>query len=137
MTISEIKQDLFNWFVNHDSFSLDTDFDELYVLIAKKDQPFQKSLIKKAMEGYVAQNIVVPIEAHGKEMLWVLTKPLEQYSQTIELTFPTILNLSKLINEYCDSVKNKESKVDPLNITESAIQDLIVITHGVLTGVAE
>jgi hypothetical protein len=133
MTLADIKNDLFTWFGSHDAFSLDENFDELYVLIPNEEKAFVKAAIEKALQEYEEQKVVVKVE-HSKKKTWVLDKPLERYSQTIELTYPTLVALTKFVNEYCDSIKNKEAKVNPLNVTERDVASVLVIASQSLMG---
>ena len=135
MTLTDIKTDLFNFFGSHDSFSIEENFDqlsELNIIISKEEKPLMKALIVKALESFEEQKIVVKIDILGKKQIWILDKPLAQYSQTLELSAPVLLLITKLINDYCDQVKNQEAKVDPLNIQERDINSLLLIINQLL-----
>jgi len=136
MDLSTVRTDLFAYFSTHDTFSLDEDFDKLYPLTNKAETPLQKALIEKALEEYVTQKIVSFLQFKVGDLpkkVWVLDKPIEQYSQTIDLNYPTLLGLTNLINNYCDQIKNKSAKVNPLNVQEKDINSLLLIVHEALT----
>jgi len=138
MDLTTVKTDLFAFFGTHDTFSLEENFDDLYLLTNKEEKPFKAALIEKALEEYVAQKMVALIkfiDQDGKEKkAYVLEKPLEQYEQSLSLTYPTLLGLTNLINNYCDEIKNKSAKVNPLNVTEKDINSLLLIVHQTLMG---
>ena len=138
MDLSTVKTDLFSFFGTHDTFSLEENFDDLYMLTNKEEKPFKAALIEKALEEYVEQKIVALIQFTDKEgkdkKVWVLAKPIEQYNQTLELSYPTLAGLTNLINNYCDQIKNKTAKVNPLNIQEKDINSLLLIVHQTLMG---
>ena len=131
MYLTDVKTDLFTFFGTHDSFSLLDNFDDLYILCEKEKKDLTKGLITKALEEYEQQKIVVKV-IHDNKTTWVLDKPLERYSQTIELSYPTLASLTKIVNNYCEETKNKDAKVNPLDIQERDIQSLIVLVHQAL-----
>ena len=131
MTLNDVKADLFAFFGTHDTFSMNDNFDDLYILSENKG--LDQGLLKKALKEYEEQKIVSAIE-YDNVKTWVLEKPLQKYSQTIELTYPTLASLTKLINDYCAQTKNNEAKVNPLAVEEKDIQSLIVLVHQALGG---
>lgn len=131
MNLTDIKRDIFGWFTTHEMFSIDDNFDELYVLTAKKDKPFQKALVEKALEEFENQ-LAVKIEHDEGKKTWVLEKPLDQYSQPIELSCVTVSTMSKMINDYCEQLGEPESKMNPLAASEKDVQTLCVIIHKLL-----
>lgn len=56
-----------------------------------------------------------------------MNKPLEQYVQSLELHHSTIAAIVNLVNSYCDTIEDNEHRVDPLNILEKDIQNLIIL----------
>jgi len=125
MTLSDVKNDLFVFFGKKDMFSIEENFDDLYIL--SEDKELDTALIEKALEEYVNQKMVSLVTTAKNKKIWVLEKSLDKYTQTVELTYPTLVTLTKVINNYCDQLKNDQSRVDALNVQEKDVQSLIVL----------
>lgn len=135
MNLNEVKSSLFAFFANNDTFTLTnkSDFEKIFFL--SENKPLEGQMIKAVLKEFETANIVTDVTYYNKEVLvkcWVLNKPIQQYSQSIELTYPTLEAITKLINEYCLQAKIPQSMVDPLAIKEADIQSLIVMTHSAL-----
>lgn len=135
MNLNEVKSSLFSFFANNDTFTLSnkSDFEKIFFL--SQNRPLEVRMICAAFKEFEKANLVTDVTYYNKEALikcWVLNKPLHQYSQSIELTYPTLEAMTKLINEYCLQAKIPQSIVDPLAIKEADIQSLIVMTHSAL-----
>ena len=59
--------------------------------------------------------------------IWVLKKSFDTLSQTVELTPETCLSISTLVNGFCDVIDNTADKVDPKDITEKDVKNLLFV----------
>jgi hypothetical protein len=63
----------------------------------------------------------------GGEDYWVLVKPLESFSQTLEISGLLAAGISSIINEMCQALGSESEKCDCMNITEKDLKNLIYI----------
>ncbi len=130
MNIQSAKNLLFDYFKNHDTFNLNDDFNK--IVIVTETPEMDKGIVLLALKEYQSQGLLSSL--YSKETscwAFVLNRPLEQYSQTVQLNYNTIKELTNFINEYCGE-DDKDSLVDSFNITEKDIQTLIVIAYELL-----
>ena len=128
MTVFEASVKLYAWFNEHDSFCLDTDESEL--MGNAKRKKFQKeeeiSAISCALNELKNLNLIDHAEVNDKK-IWVLKKSFDTLSQTVELTPETCLSISTLVNGFCDVIDNTADKVDPKDITEKDVKNLLFV----------
>ena len=128
MTVFEASVKLYAWFNEHDSFCLDTDVSEL--MGNAKRKKFQKeeeiSAISCALNELKNLNLIDHAEVNDKK-IWVLKKSFDTLSQTVELTPETCLSISTLVNGFCDVIDNTADKVDPKDITEKDVKNLLFV----------
>jgi hypothetical protein len=127
MTINEIKQDLFTYFAQNDSFDLQKDFNK--IVLVSEEPEVDKQIVLLGLKEFEEQKLVSRLPIEGRDF-FVLQQPLQQYSQTIELHYPTLEALAKVINQYCDEADNQKDRVNPLNVTETDIQNTIILAAG-------
>lgn len=135
MNLNEVKNSLFSFFANNDTFTISnkSDFEKIFFL--SQNRPLEAQMILAALKEFEKASIVTDVTYYNKETpvkCWILNKPIQQYSQSIELTYPTLEAMTKLINDYCLEAKIPQSMVDPLAVKEADIQSLIVMTHSAL-----
>jgi hypothetical protein len=130
MTVIDSTRSLFQFFTGNDVFNIDEDFAKV-VTITLNDV-VDRAIIRQALQNFQDQGVVVPLvtepeKAHPVTTHWALTKPLVEYAQTVELSFPTVHAITNTINEICDELEIEKEKVNPLQITEQDIVNLILI----------
>jgi hypothetical protein len=126
-TVFDVRRELFKFFSKNSKFDLLVDFERIFPLT--EDKAFEVALIKEAFREFVAKEIVVCLELGEGRIVWVLTKPLLEYAQTIELSYSTISALTDTINGICDQEGFDKGRVDPLNIKEIDIQNAIILIN--------
>lgn len=125
-TLLEVRRNLFKFFGENDVFDLTKDLSKVFPI--SEDSDLEKSLIKEAFKEFVDKGIVATLSFKDEARIaWALTKPLSEYSQAIELNYPTITAITSLINNICDEEGYSKGRVDPLNVTETNIQDLVIL----------
>ena len=127
MTVNDAQIALFTYFSENEIFDIDLHFNQ--VILVSLDPPIDKEIVVLALKQYEEQGLVSKLPLEGKRV-WVLTKPLSQYSQTIELHYSTLEALVKLINNFCEESGDDQNIVNPLQVDEKAIQNVIVLAAG-------
>lgn len=129
MTVFDASVKLYGWFSEHDSFCLDTD--ENTLLVDEDRKKFNKkeevAAISCALEELKALGMIDCSSAGGKEV-WVLKKSFNSMNQTVDLTPETCLSVSTLVNGFCEIIDNETDKVDPKEISEKDIKNLIFVS---------
>jgi hypothetical protein len=126
MTLLDIRRELFTFFSKNDTFDLDKDLGKIFPLSEDKD--LELALIKAGFAEFEEKEIVVKL-IYDDKVVWALSKPLIEYSQTIELSFATVAALTDTINNICNQEGYDKGKVDPLNIKEIDIQNAILLIN--------
>ena len=128
MTIFDASVKLYGWFNEHDSFCLDTDESKLMSDVDRKKYKKKEevSAISCALDRLKTMNVIDSTEIDGKK-IWVLEKGFDTLSQTVELTPETCLSISTLVNGFCDVIDNSSDKVDPHNVTEKDVKNLLFV----------
>lgn len=128
MTIFDASVRLYSWFNEHDSFCLDTDESKLMSDVDRKKYKKKEevSAISCALERLKTMNVIDSTEVDNKK-IWVLEKGFDTLSQTVELTPETCLSISTLVNGFCDVIDNSSDKVDPHNVTEKDVKNLLFV----------
>lgn len=131
MTVNDAKIELFKYFSNNELLNLDEDFSK--VILVSLEPEIDKEIVAAGLKEFESQGLIVSLNVKTQEgvppRVWVLVKPLIQYSQTIELKYQTLAAISEIINGFCDIAGDDHNKVDPLNVTEHDIQNLVVLYH--------
>lgn len=120
-TIIESKEKIFSYLIENDFIHLNKDIDKL--VSKKKDKDIQAASLTIALNELVSSGVLSSLDGN----LFVLNKPLNQYSQTVELSSFLISDLISLVNEFCKNMGDNSSFVDPFNVTEKDINSAILI----------
>ena len=128
MTIADAEHSLIQYFNDHDSFDIDKNIRDIIPIQINDD--FERGIIISALSNLEKGEFIRKIE-HKNSKWWVLCRPLAAYTQKVDLNMGTILALTETINKACDAVKDDKNRVDPLNIRERDIQNLIILLNNV------
>lgn len=128
MTILDAYQNLNEFFNENQVFNLRRDFKKV-VLVTDRENDDRASVLCALSEmekaGLVKSTII------ENENYWVLFKPLESFSQDIEINYLIAAGISSVINKVCETLGNDSDKCDPKNITEKDLKNLIFIASKV------
>lgn len=129
MTLSEVKNNLFSFFLENSVFNL-SKIDELKLDIA--DNQLKEALIRQSLEDLQGKNILKKIEPLAPVMgesneYWVLEQPLQTYSQQVEINGGLAEKISELINFYCHLVENETEFSNKLSLSGRDIENLYLI----------
>ena len=134
MTVLTASAKLYEWFMENDSFCLEYDFNRVFQEDQEKDR--ESACVVNALEQYDEMNFTSSAEVGGKR-IWTLKKPLSSFSQPIELTPDTCLQMSHVINGFCAYINDDSNLCDPVNISEQNVVTLLSICATLIKDKAE
>ena len=128
MTVLEASIRLYEWFLENDSFSdSGKDFIKLMEISDTPDE--DKAAYYCALNELVDQKMVALYERNEHQKIWVLQRDLQQCDQEVKINYLTAMQLSAVINTFCDIMNNKQNKCNPAQITEEDLRSLIFINQ--------
>ena len=123
MTLTDIQAQLLRHFCNNDTFRLsDNDLDGIKVTDELEESKFE--LTYQALLSLQKAGMVQEIESR---ILFILTKPVSSWPQTVNISTEGALSISFVINRFLDECGEKDVRCDPLNITDIDIFTLLEI----------
>jgi len=133
MTILETRNWLVNYFLNSKVFNLDQIAD---VFPHQENiHPLEfKQVVIFALESLEEDGVVKGFVKNPLDKLkglinfndcWILVKPIESFSQSVEISGLTAALICKVINEACDDFEDNENICNSLNISSKDIDNLI------------
>jgi len=132
MTIFDAVNKLIEHFLKKDSFNIEEDYANIMTISETPEE--DKMCFLLALEDMEKTDIVKCFQS-GKKRTYILKKPLISYDQNITLSGLTASMMSKVINDFCDKIKDKRDYCDPRNITEKDIRNLMFIAS--MNGIQE
>jgi len=128
MTILDAYQLINEFFNKKTILNIKKNFKEI-ILVTENEEEDEAALtcaLKEMEKSGIVKNCQI-----GENNYWVLYKPLEAFSQDIELNYLLAAGISSVINNVCEALGNDAEKCDPKNITEKDIKNLIFIASKV------
>jgi hypothetical protein len=128
MTITEASYSLIIHFIKNDSVT-----NEQFTQLAPKKVPRHESeaAFTHALQEFETRQIVrklISSNSEGKSIfVWILNKHLENFDQTIVLSGNLSIEISKVVNSFYESVGDKQTTSNPLQITPHDIHILLEI----------
>ena len=130
MTIIDANHAVFQFFRQQgDVLDLEENFADL--VPTSIDAELEKQIVVASLAQFEKEGLVTRLP--HKAAVWVLTRPLEQYNQKIDLSAATAGALANLVNQICRVQNDRQRLVDVLAISDADIQSLILIAHNALT----
>lgn len=130
MNVIDASIKLYEWFGKTDSFSMEEDYCRISTITdtPERDRAAFTCALKNLEKYELIQSAEVPSLDENKEYktikVWVLSKPLESVTQTVEIDYALAGLISNLINDFTRIVDKRESYSDPNNITQETVRDL-------------
>ena len=126
MTILQASIDLFNWFKDHDSFSLSNKSD-LEGLGAKTNEDF--AALSIALDRLEKIEIVKGVEPKSDKnsKIYILEKNMQNFNQSVTLNGGVAYKVASCINYFCERIKDDSDLCDPVSICEKDILNLTLI----------
>lgn len=128
MTILDAYQLINEFFNKKTVLNLKSHFKQIVMITEnqEEDEAALRCALKDMEDSGLLRNCFV-----GGCDYWVLYKPLEAFSQQLELNYLVAAGISSVINNVCETLKNEAEKCDPKNISEKDIKNLIFIASKV------
>ena len=73
------------------------------------------------------KNELIKCHTQGKKKIYILKKPLNSFEQNITIGGFTCAMVAKVINDFCDKIRDKRDYCDAKNINEKDIRNLMFI----------
>jgi hypothetical protein len=127
MTVMDASIKLYEWFLEHDSFS-DTGKDFVSLMEISDTPDEDKAAYYCALKELEEQKMV---SFHEKEeqRIWVLQRDLQQCDQEVKVNYLTAMQVAHVVNTFCEVMNNKQNKCNPAQISEEDIRSLIFINQ--------
>ena len=120
MTVQEAVSHLIEHFTSNDSFDIKKDLPSLAVVCSSKEE--KKEIFSLALLELEQENIL----RKGEEK-WYLLKPFDAVTQQVPISPRTSIEISNIINSFCESLEDFKDYCDPLEISEKDIFNLTLI----------
>jgi hypothetical protein len=124
MNIIECYQLLNEYFNNHTCFNIKKNRKE--VILVSDDENAENAALTCALKEMEKANVLRSCSIEGQDY-WVLVKPLESFSQNIEISGLVAAGIASVINDMCKELESDSEKCDVLNISEKDLKNLIYI----------
>jgi len=128
MTIVDAYEKINEFLTSNHVINLEKDFKSIVEISGDEDQ--EKAALTCALEELEKAEVLKSTSIRDQKY-WVLYKPLESFSQSLEINYLIAAGISSVINRVCEIVENESDKSDATNITEKDIQNLIFIASKV------
>jgi len=129
-TLQDITNKLFQYFTDNNVFCLEENHADIFE--PSIDPPLERAALLKSLEKFQQQKLVSRLDVDGKSV-FLLEKPLQSFSQSIELSGETAGRVAQVINCHLQRTGNAEYRINPLETSERAIQLLAVIAEKAAT----
>lgn len=124
MTILEAANKLLEYFSTKDSFSMEENYKD--IILISEDPDNDKITFALALED-LEKTEIIKGHTQGKKKVYILKKPLNSYTQGVNIDGFTCNMIAKIINDFCDKIKDKKDYCDAKNINEKDIRNLIFL----------
>ena len=136
MTVLEASINLYQWFLEHDSFS-DTGKDFISLMEISDTPDEDKAAYYCALRQLEEQQMVSFYRGNKDQKMWILQRDLQQCDQDLKINYLTAMQMSHVINSFCEVMKNEQNKCNPAQITEEDIRSLVFINQTMAAGADE
>jgi hypothetical protein len=128
MTVWDASLKLYEWFCEKDAY-IEDDF--MKMIIVSETPERDKAAIQCALREMEKNEMICH---HDK--WWILKRDLKQVDQDVKLSYLTALNVSYVVNSFCDVTGNEKNKCTPDSISEENIRGLCYIAQ-TMAGMSE
>ena len=134
VTLVDIKNHLFSHFLTSTVFDLTTDISTIKLPKGALTDGLDKqkdALFKAALEDFKRVNIVAELGQTGSG-IYILTQPLNTFTQTVSITPMTAEMVADLINDVGQMLTGRKYVSNKLGLTDTDIQMLCNMCHNLL-----
>lgn len=125
MTVFDASLKLYEWFSGNDAF---TEKDLIKVMPITETPEKDRAAFFLALKNF-EQNEMISLHQSGEDKTWVLKRCFAASDQSIVISYITAIQVSHVINSFCDMSKNETDRCDPTKITEDDVRNLVAIIH--------
>ena len=128
MTILQASIQLFDWFKDNNSFSLDDSSHLKLMEIASKERLAAFSIALERLEKMeiIKGTDIAYLDKVSK--IYVLEKNMGEFNQSINLSGGVAGRVAACINSFCEKIKDDKDLCDPTNVTEKDVMNLCLIS---------
>lgn len=137
MTILEVNNKLYEFFLENDRFEMESDFSKIINSSERID--VDKSLVLQSLKELEDAGLLKKLpfftekeEEPNNQYFWVLNKPLAHYEQTITLSPLICAEIGTILNVFDQISDNQDLKCDMKNIKSQDIHNLVILLAAVL-----
>jgi hypothetical protein len=124
MTILEVGVKLYEWFESNDSFDVDKNFKNIFLI--SEDEDLDKALLNASLRKIESQNVISGSHVNGRSF-YLLNRPIDSMDQSVNVDYPTAIKIATVINNFCDDIDDHKDVVDPAEIKSKDILYLALI----------
>src|SRR6266550_7127417 len=121
-TLQEITDKLFQYFINHNIFDLEENHSDIFEVSIERE--LERAALLKSLEKFEEQQLVSRLEIQG-QLVFLLNKSLQQYSQTIQISGQTACRIANTVNNALIHCGNSQQSVNSMELNERAIEMLL------------
>src|SRR6266550_1256062 len=121
-TLQDITNKLFQYFIDNSLFSLEENHSDIFEVSIERE--LERAALLKSLEKFEEQKLVSQLEIQG-QLVFLLNKPLQQYSQTIQISGQTACRVANTVNNALIRSGNSEQSVNSMELNERAIEMLL------------
>jgi len=127
MTILQASIQLFDWFKDNNSFSLDDPSHLKLMQIASNEQVAAFSIALDRLEKIEIIKGCEVRHADKVSKIYVLEKNMSEFDQHVRINGSVASKVSSCINSFCAKIKDDKDLCDPTNVTEKDILNICLI----------
>ena len=94
-TLQDITTKLFQYFIDNNAFALEENQSEIFE--TSIDSAFERAALLKSLEKFEEQQLICRLEIQ-RQLVFLLNRPLQQYSQTIQISGETACRVANTVN---------------------------------------
>ena len=125
MTILQASIDLFNWFKENDSFSIDNKNDLKKLNINNTEDVVCFSI---ALERLEKIELVQSADLNGSR-IYVMEKSMGNFEQVVSIPGSVASSVAKTVNDFCAFIDDDTDLCDPVAISAKDIMNLTLIVQ--------
>ena len=128
MTITEASTQLYKWFSENDTFSIEKDFMKV---IPITEEPNRDKVAFKCALGRLKEVGMIneDFSPDDHAQYWVLNKSFLTFEQNVTVSPELAITISDIINKFCEVTANEIDVCDPTSIEEKDLKNLIYIAE--------
>jgi len=128
MTILQASIQLFDWFKDNNSFSLDDSSHLKLMQVTSKEHIAAFSIALERLEKIEIIKGTDVAYLDQVSRIYVLEKNMGEFNQNINLSGSVAGRVAACINSFCEKIKDDKDLCDPINVTEKDVLNLCLIS---------